>query len=420
MIKLLILADDLTGAIDTGVQFTAHGIDTVVLHEMLSSPFLTPAQVLVINTQTRNADAQEAYQTLLHIAGLAKAHGIEKIFKKTDSGLRGNVGAELQAVLDVFGGALAFAPAHPSVGRHVVNGRLTIDGVPVTQSIYGRDPFKPVLHDDIALLLQEQANSPVTSPGHKPSLKQPHILLYEGRSLDDMDAAAADSCQRGIKLFAGCAGFAESLIPQLHLPHAPKADARVKLPLFVVSGSVSEVSFRQIKCALASGWVRARIDHRLLLSPSILKEDTGQELLQNLYQRIHRGEKLIITSAISGDEALSVRNDGNEHGLSIEELKSRISANLGYLCAEIARLMPEATPAIFGGDTLHNTLSFMQTSYIRPLFEIEKGTVVSNVLTMFGDKIIISKSGSLGEEDSIEKMFCFTNGHSMYQQAAHL
>ena len=59
MLRLLMIADDFTGALDTGVQLAAHGIPTqvVVGQADLSACSST---VLVVDTETRHLPAAKA------------------------------------------------------------------------------------------------------------------------------------------------------------------------------------------------------------------------------------------------------------------------------------------------------------------------------------------------------------------------
>ena len=66
------------------------------------------------------------------IAQRAVAAHIGCVYKKTDSALRGNIGAERSAVLDGSGEkCLSFIPALPGMNRITVGGVHYIDGVPV-------------------------------------------------------------------------------------------------------------------------------------------------------------------------------------------------------------------------------------------------------------------------------------------------
>lgn len=62
---------------------------------------------------------------------------MQYIYKKTDSALRGNIGAELGALVAASGQKiLPFVPAFPQMNRITKGGIHYIDGVPVTESSF--------------------------------------------------------------------------------------------------------------------------------------------------------------------------------------------------------------------------------------------------------------------------------------------
>lgn len=101
MIHLFVIADDFTGALDTGVQFASYGAATKVVVgtglQALEADAQT--QVLVVDAETRHLPAAQAYDTVYRLVRWAKEKKIGCIYKKTDSALRGNIGAELSAAL---------------------------------------------------------------------------------------------------------------------------------------------------------------------------------------------------------------------------------------------------------------------------------------------------------------------------------
>ena len=126
MVKLLIIADDFTGALDTGIQFVNKGIATQVFTKMPEAigDIDESTEVLVIDSETRPMTA-------------AKAFNIPVIFKKTDSALRGNIGSELQAVLDGSGhDKVYFLPGYPKIDRCTVNGTHYIQGQLLEKSVF--------------------------------------------------------------------------------------------------------------------------------------------------------------------------------------------------------------------------------------------------------------------------------------------
>ena len=155
MVKLLILADDFTGALDTGVQFSGKGIRTQVV---VSSHWVEPdsdCDVMVIDMETRHVPKEKAYEIVYDVCQQAVKYGIRCFYKKTDSALRGNVGSELQAAVDAVSGKnIVFVPAFPAMRRITVDGVHYIDGIPVKESVFGQDPFEPVMYDRVDELLR--------------------------------------------------------------------------------------------------------------------------------------------------------------------------------------------------------------------------------------------------------------------------
>ena len=98
-----IIADDLTGASDTGIQFCKYGLKTKVIvdHTKLEQ-FLNSNEILAINSNTRPLKSKEAYNRVYDISSKLKKAGFGRIYKKVDSTFRGNPGIELEAVMDAM------------------------------------------------------------------------------------------------------------------------------------------------------------------------------------------------------------------------------------------------------------------------------------------------------------------------------
>src|SRR6266404_4612940 len=122
--ECILIADDVTGACDTGVQFVRHGLSSEVWLDPTRVPS-TLAQVVVLNTDSRCDEVTAANAKIQQIAGLYSGIEPEIILKKIDSTLRGNVGQEIAATIRYFRRDCAIiAPAFPAMGRTVRNGIL--------------------------------------------------------------------------------------------------------------------------------------------------------------------------------------------------------------------------------------------------------------------------------------------------------
>jgi uncharacterized protein YgbK (DUF1537 family) len=103
MDKIVIIADDLTGAADTGVQFCPFFDETVLVpyHQLPNVFATTPdavSQAMSIYTNSRALEADTARERLGSVASQFSQSKPKWIYKKVDSCLRGNLGAEIEAI----------------------------------------------------------------------------------------------------------------------------------------------------------------------------------------------------------------------------------------------------------------------------------------------------------------------------------
>jgi uncharacterized protein YgbK (DUF1537 family) len=141
------IADDLTGALETGSKFAAMSLGTRVSTKLVPRP----EGISVFDTETRHLSGPDAAS---RIATLARGIRHDLIYKKTDSTLRGNIGAELGALAKVFPDRrIVFVPAYPALGRIVRNGELLVDGIPVHETPIGQDKLNPLRSSSIQACL---------------------------------------------------------------------------------------------------------------------------------------------------------------------------------------------------------------------------------------------------------------------------
>ena len=168
----VLLADDLSGALDAAAAFRRAGREVVVALQAAPWPLVPTGVLIAVNSETRNDPPARAAAVIAEILAGLQRRGDRLVYKKIDSTLRGPVAAEITALAEAFPGSrILFAPANPAVGRMVRGGVLCIHGVPVTETEYARDPVSPVCESDIRRLLAgaggERVVIPdVENPGH--------------------------------------------------------------------------------------------------------------------------------------------------------------------------------------------------------------------------------------------------------------
>ena len=258
--RILVIADDLTGALEVGGKFAATGVRSQVRtpSSLWAEDLRVAAGAFVVDTETRHARVTEAARRVSDLARAACEAGFSHVYKKTDSTLRGNIGAELAALIEAWGGApLFYVPAYPQMGRTVKGGTLYVNGVTVSATHVSSDPFNPVTESHIPTILCSQCRQPIRSvPVTDIGPAAPGVItLCDGETDDDVEVAArVYTSSSDFRLSAGPAGFAASLARLLDLPRAhPPALPRIKTAL-VVNGSLHPVSHQQVEQAKQVGF----------------------------------------------------------------------------------------------------------------------------------------------------------------------
>jgi len=82
MTKLLIIADDLTGAADTGVQLAKRGVSTLVLPSVTDFPDAWQYETVVVNTESRHASPGIAEEAVTAAVQIGRMHGVPHFYKK--------------------------------------------------------------------------------------------------------------------------------------------------------------------------------------------------------------------------------------------------------------------------------------------------------------------------------------------------
>lgn len=137
--NIAIIADDLTGACDSGVKLLNQGYKTeVIINSTQFDAFnIESNEAISVNTESRALSSEDAYQAVYQTTQKMKKKGYTRFYKKIDSVLRGNIGSEIDGVLDALGCNLAIvASALPANGRIIVDGKLNVITNGAETSVY--------------------------------------------------------------------------------------------------------------------------------------------------------------------------------------------------------------------------------------------------------------------------------------------
>lgn len=211
---LVILADDLTGTLDSAAPFAGRGLVTeVVLHpDALDEALAQAPEVVAINLRSREIAALEAANATANM--LKRLPADMRLFKKVDSRLKGNIVAELDAM--PFERALV-APAIPDFGRVVVGGHVRGFGIETPIAVAAK------LGGHAA-----RAHIPDTS------------------SQDEMLASLQFAQKEGFDLLVGARGLADALAHSMTAKEPQPLMRLPEAPTLIVVGSRDPITVKQV------------------------------------------------------------------------------------------------------------------------------------------------------------------------------
>ena len=419
MIRLLVIADDLTGALDTGVQFARQGISTRVTMDQNPDFNDQPAnlEVLVVDTQSRHLPPREAASRVKKVVASAIKFGIEAFYKKTDSTLRGNIGAELEAALEASGHkALCFIPAFPKAGRFTRNGRHYVQDTPLHQTQFAQDPLEPLATSSVKEIIELQTEKKVLSlnlgkEGESIDnfYKDGVILVFDCEGSPDIERIGkALKSSDLLDMTAGSAGFAEILPALLELQPSTRIPVNPAPPLLIINGSLNQVSRDQVRYARENGLKTCLVTQKMLAgisSPEITK------LLEEVAGESASGRDVLISTSLEADPE-NLSPSPTDPGQAAKHPYLRFSRDLGRLTAEIIRNSYFQTLVVFGGDTLVGILDHLGISSISPDDEICPGIVISRIFRETGSLTLVTKAGGFGAKDAIMEIINYSRGRN--------
>ncbi len=293
--RLLIIADDLSGAADCAIGFACAGHRTFVVVQPCDVPAARHDGHLAVDTDTRRlAPAEAAERTAAAYAAL-KSDG-RRLYKKIDSTLRGNWAAEVARLVPVAGLALV-APAHPALGRTVKQGRVFLHGVPLehTETWQLEHSHRP---SDITMQLKEvglsattldvdgATDDPAALAARIGELAEQNLdaLVVGAETVEALRCLAMATLSPSRPMFwVGSGGLAREIAGLLPRGRADPAGLpqRSRGPTLVVAGSLSDVTERQ--AARLAQWEGIQA---IVVPPRVLRDGASKDEWVALQTRI--------------------------------------------------------------------------------------------------------------------------------------
>lgn len=418
---IAVIADDLTGANDTSLQFFIQGCKTqVAFGEDISIDENLKTEVFAMSTESRNISADTARERVKNAASnILKEYNFEYIYKKIDSVLRGNIGVEVITLLETldFDAAIIF-PAFPNEGRTTIGGYHLVKGVPLQRTEVSRDPAFPITESNIINLLKNQIDSKqaelvdlisldIVMKGAGPILTKLNDLISKGKKLIVADAVSTTDLEQ-ISLAVtksnynilpcGSAGAAQALSKIWHNELEKKETVTPNIPLlpkFVVSGSATDLTASQIRRLQNSDIIENT--YFISIKPENIFSDDFKEIAQRIISNLNKDNTVVVHSSdlMENSEELSALLIENE--ITKETFVSKIC---DYLAA-ITRVVISQKQAILitvGGETSYKCCRAIGSKNLQII-----DTVAPAIPLGIDHKgqLIVTKSGNLGTQNTL-------------------
>jgi len=326
--RVLVVADDLTGANATAAGFSRAGLRAVTVglgrRWDAVAEFHPRFDVVVVTTETRHAEAAEVVDAVQR--SVRAGWPVDLVCCRIDTTLRGNVGVATEALLRTVA-ALSqrrtvglCLPAHPTAGRCTIDGYQLLGGVRLEETELARDPRTPVHTSSVADVLRDgtdlaTANVPLSVvTGDADTLRATiRDAVRQGADVVIGDALTEEHLTRLAAAAAVVA--AEEDLDWVAVDPGPGSAALAAAlgirgqaeggPILAVSGSATELTRTQLQTLSSARTVHVVRPTNLPDSPVPDVDATVPELVKTI-AAAHSGEVVLLATALTADDVVPV------------------------------------------------------------------------------------------------------------------
>jgi uncharacterized protein YgbK (DUF1537 family) len=396
MMRVLLVADDLTGAADSAAPFVRQGYSTYLIFQ--SGVIPDDSEVIAFSTETRSLSSLDARVRLHWLLPSLHLDRAEWLFCKVDSQLRGHPGVELGALMEAGGVALALAaPAFPAQGRITRGGIQLVHEIPLSETPTGRkvgtSSVAQVMRRDRELQIVEVSLAEVRARGIDLALQgiedRPTCFIADAETEDDLDELVRRADRAGVRLLCGSAGLAGALARKLsgtgesRLSRSPREAGLSGEGILAVSASYHPSTRSQVEFLRQKGFTVLEIP----LDVALGKKASG-EILQRIYQAREQNKVCLVLTL-----PLMPRIVGEEN---------RLAQGLAKLVCAACQQKAPAGMVLTGGDAAAAVCRELGVEALRLGGEVQPG-IPWGILEggMLPGSRVVTKSGGFGDETAL-------------------
>ena len=402
--KIGVLADDLTGAFDTGVQYRNWGLSVkVFIGDVKDVSKLDGVDVVVVDTESRGLMKEDAFLRVYRATEELMKIGVDRIYKKVDSTLRGNIGIELDAVMEASKiNFTFFAPAYPTYKRTTLSGKQYVNNKPLDKTEYVDElGIKTAKISDIIGVQSKRkvgfvgfdtVNRGVNSIKTRiETLKKDgvEVAIFDAlaeKHLIDIVRAAGDT-----RMFVGSAGLASEMPLGLCV--------RSQKPVLSVCGStkrLSRVQVRNLQDRL--GFKEVEIGVLKLIDGKAAANVEVERCVNEAVVALKAGVNVSIASSPRDSSAKEFFSYALKKGFKETKAKLLVEEAIGEITSKILKEVEVLSLIMTGGATSLVICKKLGVDMVLIVEEIEPGIPL---LILSNGMHAVTKAGGFGHEDSL-------------------
>ena len=425
-----IIADDLTGANDTALQFHQKGANTKILLDSECTPKVKAgSEVWALSSESRNVVEEDAISRVEKaVTTLTENFSFDYFYKKIDSTLRGHIALETLTVLNILEyDAAVIIPAFPQEGRITVGGYHLAKGVPIGKTEMAIDPHSPITESHVPTLLTNQLPEAMADiigiidlrtvlNGAGPVLMRLNELINAGKklivadatSLTDIEqiALAIKKCEKKI-LPTGTAAGAQ-IFSKYWLAGIEKEDVSINLgdvPKFIVSGTATQITANQIK-KLEQSDEYENVNFIALTSQEVL-EGVNDTLVERVVTNLRSG----VTVCVHTSDLIANFDGFSDDFFNAELTRDKFAGMITDFLAELTQKVMERIKLILitlGGETSYKCCKAINSNELRLVDEVAPAI---SICADINHNWIITKSGNLGNSNTLIEILKYLERH---------
>ena len=421
MPQCVIIADDLTGANAAGVLLKKNNFNTSTLlnTDCLSLSELQECDCIVYPTDSRAVEPTIAYNRVFYAAGLLKKEEVLVYSKRIDSTLRGNIGREIDGLLDALdNGAIAMVvPCFPEAKRILVGGYLLVNNIPLYKTEAAQDPKTPVHTAAAADIIKSQSVYPTASLYIQDIMQgQEHlaveinklkeqgyrIIIFDCISREDMEIIAEGVIKSGVSFIAVDPGsFTAAITGKLIVPGKKKSRSKV----LATVGSVNPVT----RIQLEELFLEQKVLEIYIKTKELLESDVrrGQEIERVVTEILNNCVDYEVCAAVGDGIFSENRLNFSEYAARLrctpEEVSNRINDSLAEItCLILNKNRDFKGLYTSGGDITAAVGRRFNAAGIRLLDEVAPLAAYGELISgEFGGLKVITKGGMAGDKNAM-------------------